>query len=109
MLKRFASSPVGLAAIALALLAGGFLTGMRVADRKAEEDVHTLMLIQATLHLTQTSDLATALRNGMVEPALDRIEGQIDSAIIDIGPSLQSGKRRWRPCGPIAWRCARLP
>jgi hypothetical protein len=84
MLKRLASSRAGLCVIAALLLLVGFGAGFRIRDQMAGESLHSLVLAHSTLELVRATTLVRALRDGLVDPARERLETQLDQAIIDM-------------------------
>src|SRR5438105_189463 len=85
MLKRRFTSHFTIPVVTVLSLLIGFGVGYRSRDAAAWESVHSLALAQATLDLTKTTALVRALRDGMVEPARERLETHLDQAIIDMG------------------------
>jgi hypothetical protein len=85
MLKRLVHSRLAVIAGAALSLVLAFGVGWRSRDAAAEEALHSSELAHATLQLTRTTHLLTALRDGLVEPARDRLETHLDSAIIALG------------------------
>src|ERR1043166_6611420 len=85
MENRLFTSRFAMPAVAVLCLLIGFGVGNHGKDAVAEEAVHSSALAQATLDLTKTTALVRALRDGLVEPAQDRLETHLDQAIIDIG------------------------
>lgn len=84
MLKRLVTSRGGLCVNAVLLVLLGFGAGFGMRDQMASDSLHSLVLAENTLRLVRTTTLLTALRDGLVNPARERLETHLDQAIIDI-------------------------
>ena len=92
MLRRLFTSRFAIPVVAVLSLLIGVGVGYRSRDAAAEESAHSLELAEATLDLTRTIVLVKALRDGLVEPARDRLETYLDQAIINLDHHYSSAR-----------------
>ena len=62
----------------------GFVVGRFSSERSHDKDVRSLVLADAALRASQCASVLTAMREGHVAPAQDRLEMHLDLALVDI-------------------------